>query len=75
MQLRCEKHLKAAFKAFDIDGNGNICYLVFEEIFETAIDKAELQQIFEEIDVTKNNVINFEEFKFLLKKMFSQKQA
>lgn len=40
--------MKAAFKAFDLDGSGEISYEEFEESFAAGleIDKAELRLVF-----------------------------
>lgn len=56
----------------DLDGSDSISFQEFEEVFGPGIqiDSAELRQIFYEIDTTKNDLINFEEFKVFLKQMF-----
>lgn len=67
-----EKQMKAAFKAFDLDGSGEISFEEFEETFSAGLDmdKEELRKIFTEFDHNKNGLINFEEFKSFLKRLF-----
>lgn len=71
-----EKQLKAAFKALDLDGNGEISFQEFQEIFQAGleVEEEELVRIFQEIDTTQNGMINFEEFKVFLRKIFPQMQ-
>ena len=64
--------MKAAFKAFDLDGSGEISFQEFEETFAAAleIDKEELRAAFSEFDDNKSGNINYEEFKGFMKKIF-----
>lgn len=57
--------MKAAFKAFDLDGSGEISYEEFEETFTAGleIDKSELRKYFKEFDKNGSGHINYEEFK------------
>lgn len=71
-QLLSDKQIKAAFKAFDLDGSGEISFEEFEETLSAGLDMArdELCKIFTEFDHNKNNLINFEEFKNFMKRLF-----
>jgi Ca2+-binding EF-hand superfamily protein len=71
-QLISEKQMKAAFKAFDLDGSGEISFEEFEETFSAGleIERDELRKIFVEFDHNKNGLINFEEFKSFMKRIF-----
>jgi calcium-dependent protein kinase len=64
--------MRAAFKAFDLDGSGEISYEDFESTFAAGleIDTEELRQVFPEFDGNKNGHINYEEFKAFMKKLF-----
>jgi Ca2+-binding EF-hand superfamily protein len=64
--------MKAAFKAFDLDGSGEISYEEFEETFAAGleIDREELRRVFMEFDDNKSGFINYEEFKDFMKKLF-----
>jgi Ca2+-binding EF-hand superfamily protein len=71
-QLISDKQMKAAFKAFDLDGSGEISFAEFEEAFAAGleIDRQELRNIFMEFDDNKSGMINCEEFKLFMKKLF-----
>jgi Ca2+-binding EF-hand superfamily protein len=64
--------MKAAFKAFDLDGSGEISFKEFEETFAAGleIDQEELRTAFLEFDDNKSGNINYEEFKSFMKKIF-----
>ena len=71
-QLISDKQMKAAFKAFDLDGSGEITFQEFEESFAAGleIDRDELRTIFIDFDDNKSGLINYEEFKIFMKKLF-----
>lgn len=71
-QLISDKQMKAAFKAFDLDGSGEISFQEFQETFAAGleIDKEELRTAFLEFDDNKSGLINYEEFKGFMKKIF-----
>ena len=70
--LMSEQQLNAAFKALDQDGSGEISFQEFSEVFTAGLDigKEELMSVFESIDTGKNGLINQEEFKTFVKRIF-----
>ncbi len=55
-----------------MDGSGEISYEEFEETFTAGleIEKVELRKVFMEFDKNGSGLINFEEFKHFMRKLF-----
>ena len=72
-KLLTEEKLKAAFSLFDMNGDGDIEAKELQEVMGENIDIEDniWAKIIEEVDLDGNGVIDFEEFKDMMKKLVS----
>ena len=74
------KLLNSLFKDADFDGNRKIDCLEFNKVVEELCDqlnlerptKEELKDIFEKIDLNKDNLIEYDEFKVFFRNYFNE---
>jgi calcium-dependent protein kinase len=69
-----ENVLRFAFRYFDKDNSGEICYDEIKEVFEESVsDKCKVEQaltkIIKEVDVNGDGRISFEEFSWIMRKL------
>lgn len=68
MQLD-EQWIWLAFKQFDVDNSGTITADNLQDAFSRLgrnYDKAAIREIIREVDIEKNGIISFDEFKIML---------
>ena len=70
-KLLTEEKLKAAFALFDMNGDGDIEAKELKEVIgdENNVDNNIWLQMIKEVDLDGNGVIDFEEFKDMMKKL------
>ena len=71
-----ENNLKLSFDFFDKDKNGVITleeiYEVFNKNNETEVSKEEFKKVIDEVDLNKDGLIDFKEFKIMMEKLLNE---
>ena len=77
-EMSTEENLKAAFGFFDCDGNGLIDAKEMKIIFDrenSYIDQNAIQAMLDEVDQSKDGMLNFKEFKRITVEAYKHNKA